>query len=248
MPRSLGRLRAQPAEPARGRPAGAALSRFRRPEPELRDPRGHPQALLARRAAAKLEAAEPGGVGAPAFLDGTQPSLEAQLCNLADEIAYNAHDIDDGVRSRAQPRRMLSETLRRMLSAQVYDMVTCSTQRLERLAPVDADAARALGTLHGPLIGAGEAMRRDGAALKRLLFGALYRHPQVTATNDCARSVVRELFAAYMHAPQELPPDHADCDDLPRTVADYIAGMTDRFAVHEHHRLTGRRAFEAGRF
>lgn len=228
-----------------------------------------------RAVAERLEAAEPGGVGRR-FLDGSQPSLEAQLVNLADEIAYSAHDIDDGVRSGllaleqldaqplfqrfraealrdhpgldAQPRRMLSETLRRMLSAQVYDMVACSTQGLERLAPADADAARALGALHGPLIRAGETMRRDGAALRRLLFGALYRHPQVTATNDCARGVVRELFAAYMQAPQELPPDHADCDELPRTVADYIAGMTDRFAVHEHYRLTGRRAFEAGRF
>jgi dGTPase len=229
----------------------------------------------ARPVAERLEAAEPGGVGRR-FLDGTHPSLEAQLVNLADEIAYNAHDIDDGVRAglltlaqldgqplydrfrdeslrahpglEAQPRRMLAETLRRMLSAQVYDVVACSSDRLQRLAPRDANAARELGRTEGLLITASENLRRDGAALKRLLFRSLYRHPQVTGTTDRAREVVRELFAAYLSAPQELPADHATRDDLPRTVADYIAGMTDRFAVREHHRLTGRWAFETGVF
>jgi dGTPase len=227
-----------------------------------------------RSVAERLEAEEPGGVGRR-FLDGTQPSLEAQLVNLADEIAYNAHDIDDGVRAgllrveqlegqplfdrfRAealaahpgldgQPRRWLAETLRRMLSAQVYDVVDHSAARLAALAPADADAARALGREHGPLVAPGEAMRRDAMALKRLLFAALYRHPQVTATTDRARAVVRELFQAYLAAPQELPADHAAkaaAGDLPRAVADYIAGMTDRFALREHHRLTGRRVFD----
>jgi dGTPase len=228
-----------------------------------------------RTVAERLEAAEPGGVGRR-FLDGTQPSLEAQLVNLADEIAYNAHDIDDGVRSglltveqlqgqplfdrfyaealkghpgvEAHPQRLLAETLRRMLSAQVYDMVACSAECLGRLAPADADAARALGKSHGALISASEAMRRDSVALKRLLFSALYRHPQVVDTTDRARIVVQELFAAYMVVPQELPPDHAARDNLPRTVADYIAGMTDRFAVRQHHRLTGRWAFAADQF
>ncbi|MCB1997702.1 MAG: deoxyguanosinetriphosphate triphosphohydrolase [Rhodoferax sp.] len=226
-----------------------------------------------RATAERLEAEEPGGVGRR-FLDGTQPSLEAQLVNLADEIAYNAHDIDDGVRAgllqleqlqgqplfdrfRAQalaahpslaesPRRWLAETLRHMLSAQVYDVVDHTRATLAALAPVDADAARALGREHGPLVRASADMRRDSASLKRLLFAALYRHPQVTAMTDRARGVVRELFEAYMGAPRELPPDHAAKAerDLPRAVADYIAGMTDRFALREHHRLTGRRVFD----
>lgn len=228
-----------------------------------------------RAAAERLEAEEPGGIGRR-FLDGTAPGLEAQLVNLADEIAYNAHDIDDGVRSgllgveqlegqalferhrdaslrshpgvEDRPRRLLAETLRRMLSAQVYDVVDSTRQRLEALAPCDADAVRALGRSEGLLVGASAAMRDEATSLKRLLFRALYRHPQVTATTDSARAVVRELFEAYLSTPAELPPDHADTDDLPRAVADYIAGMTDRFALREHHRLTGRRAFEAGPF
>ncbi len=225
-----------------------------------------------RATAERLEAEEPGGVGRR-FLDGTQPSLEAQLVNLADEIAYNAHDIDDGVRAgllrveqlegqplfdrfRAQalhahpalwqsPRRWLAETLRHMLSAQVYDVVDHTRQTLQRLAPPDAPAVRQLSRDHGPLVRPSADMRRDASSLKRLLFAALYRHPQVAATTDRAREVVHELFEAYLGAPRELPADHAAQAgrDLPRAVADYIAGMTDRFALREHHRLTGRRVF-----
>jgi dGTPase len=220
-----------------------------------------------RAVAQRLDAAEPGGV-ARRFLDGTQPSLEAQLVNLADEIAYNAHDIDDGVRAglldfddvgalplvrrfrdealadhpalAGRPGRLLLfETLRRMLAAQVGDLVTTTAARVEAVAPADADAARHAG----PLVGAGDAMRVAGAELKRYLFGALYRHPQVTASTDRAREVVRELFAAYLGAPRELAPEYAARADLPRAVADYIAGMTDRFALREHERLTGRRVF-----
>ena len=227
-----------------------------------------------RAVAERLEADEPGGVGRR-FLDGSQPSLEAQLVNLADEIAYNAHDIDDGVRAgllqveqlegqplfdrfRAQalrdhpglaqsPRRWLAETLRHMLSAQVYDVVDQTRQTLRQLAPPDAQAVRQLGREHGPLVQASVDMRRNAASLKRLLFAALYRHPRVAATTERGRAVVQALFAAYVSAPRELPPDHAAQAerDLPRAVADYIAGMTDRFALREHHRLTGRRAFEA---
>ncbi|MCP5286951.1 MAG: deoxyguanosinetriphosphate triphosphohydrolase [Burkholderiaceae bacterium] len=230
-----------------------------------------------RATAERLEAEEPAGIGRR-FLDGTQPSLEAQLVNLADEIAYNAHDIDDGVRAgllqveqlngqplfdrfqaqalaafpglASQPRRWLAETLRHMLSAQVYDVVDHTRATLDALAPADADAARQLGRDHGPLVRASADLRRDSASLKRLLFSALYRHPQVMGMTDRARSVVQELFEAYCSAPQELPPDHAAKAerDLPRAVADYIAGMTDRFALREHHRLTGRLAFEADAF
>jgi dGTPase len=221
--------------------------------------------------AERLEMSEPGGVGRR-FLEGLQPSLEAQLVNLADEIAYNAHDIDDGVRSglltlaqleglplvdrfrgealeahptlAGQPRRLLAETLRRMLSAEVYDVVECTAARLREADPADADAVRHLG----PMVGASAALREQSLSLKRFLFSALYRHPQVMDTTDRARAVVHELFAAYLARPAELPPDHAAHADLPRAVADYIAGMTDRFALREHHRLTGRRAFDAGVF
>jgi len=218
-----------------------------------------------RRHAEEIDSREPGGV-ARRFVDGTQPSLEAQLVNLADEIAYSAHDIDDGVRSglltleqldaavpqvarfraealAAHPalagRRLLFETIRRMLSQQVYDLIGHSSARLRDAAPADADAARRAP----PLIGFGEPMRTQIAELKRFLFQSLYRHPQVVAKTDAARRVVRELFDAYRDAPAEMPGDYADADDRVRAVADYIAGMTDRFALREHQRLTGRAVF-----
>ena len=209
-----------------------------------------------------LEAREPGGV-ARRFLDGTQPSLEAQLANLADEIAYNAHDIDDGVRSglltlaqvaavplfarhqqaalREHPtlegRRLLYEAIRRMLSAQVYDVIEATRAALAAAAPADADAARRAG----PLVRFSDAMRAQSAELKRFLFANLYRHPQVVDTTTQARQVVRELFDAYRERPHELRPSFAQRPDRERAVADYIAGMTDRFALREHERLTGRR-------
>ncbi|WP_235823538.1 deoxyguanosinetriphosphate triphosphohydrolase [Azohydromonas sediminis] len=217
-----------------------------------------------RRRAEELDAREPGGV-ARRFLDGTQPSLEAQLVNVADEIAYSAHDIDDGVRSglltleqleavplvarylaaaradhpRLAGRRLLFETIRRLLSQLVYDVIDHTGERLRQLGPADADAARRAP----PLVGFGEATRADVVALKRFLFQALYRHPQVVAKTNAGRQVVRELYAAYLAAPSEMPADYAQAVDLPRAVADYIAGMTDRFALREHQRLTGRAVF-----
>ena len=227
--------------------------------------------------AERIEAHEPGGV-ARRFLDRTQPSLEAQLCNLADEIAYNAHDIDDGVRSglltleqldavplfscyrdealAAHPslaakgfqRRLLHETIRRMLSAQVYDVIDATGAAIERAAPQTADAARQ----GPPLVRFGDAMRSESTALKRFLFQNLYRHPQVMATTGHARRVVRDLFDAYRAAPAEMGGGsgvraHASDGEGPmspeRMVADYVAGMTDRFATREHERLTGTRLF-----
>ena len=211
--------------------------------------------------AERIEAGEPGGVGRR-FLDRTQPGLEAQLCNLADEIAYNAHDIDDGVRSgligieqlaevelferyrretlaehpQLADRRLLYETIRRMLSAQVYDVIDATRAAIAAAAPSDADAARRAG----PLVLFSEAMRAQSTALKRLLFRDLYRHPQVMKTSGQAQNVVRELFAAYIGQPAEMPASFAGRADLPRAVADYIAGMTDRFAMREHERLTGK--------
>jgi dGTPase len=220
-----------------------------------------------RRNAQRLVRAEPAGPGRR-FLDGTQPGLEAQLVNLADEMAYNAHDIDDGVRSglitmaqlgevplvarwraevlaeypalAAQPsRRLLSETLRRMLSALVGDLVGATAAAVAEHAPADVDAVRRLPALAC----FSTTQRAQNAELKRFLFSELYRHPQVADTTARARTAVAELFAAYRAAPNEMPGDYAGAPDLPRSVADYIAGMTDRFALREHHRLTGRRLF-----
>jgi dGTPase len=212
--------------------------------------------------AQRIEAAEPGGV-AHRFLDRSQPSLEAQLCNLADEIAYNAHDIDDGVRSglisleqvaevelfeqfrdeavsefpSLQGRRLLYEAIRRMLSAQVYDVIDSTRAAVDKAAPGSADAARAAIAL----VGFSDSMREKSSALKRFLLHNLYRHPQVIATTGQAKHVVRELFEAYLDDPDQMPPDFATRPDTARAVADYIAGMTDRFAAREHERMTGRK-------
>jgi len=213
--------------------------------------------------AAKLEAREPAGVGRR-FLEGTQASLEAQLCNLADEIAYNAHDIDDGVRSglitaaglmevplfgrcaaevlqdfpdldRTAPRRHLAETLRRMLSAQVYDVIDQTRQNLTQHAPADADAAR-----RGPLLVTfSPTMRNESAALKRFLFRELYRNPRVVSMTDIGKRIVTELFDAYVAEPGRLPAEFLERAEAPRAAADYIAGMTDRYARKEHERLSG---------
>lgn len=230
-----------------------------------------------RKHAEQIEAREPGGVG-QRFLLRQQPALEAQLCNLADEIAYNAHDIDDGVRSglitmeqledvplfdryRAQAlaehphlnqpahrRRWLNEAIRRMLSDQVYDVIATTRAALAECAPADADAVRQAGR---PLVGFSEGMRAESQTLKRFLFSQLYRHQQVMLTTRQAQQVVRELFAIYMQRPQEMKPAFAAraaqavaegaTERQARTVADFVAGMTDRFAGSEHQRLTGQR-------
>jgi dGTPase len=213
----------------------------------------------ARRNAELINAQEPNGVAAR-FLNGTQPSLEAQLCNLADAIAYNAHDIDDGVRSglltleqmhevplfaryhdqtlaehpQLQGRRVLYETIRRMLSDQVYDVINATREALAQHTPASAEAARQCPSL----VQFSAAMYDESKALKSFLFRNLYRHPQVMQTTDWARGVVRELFAAYLNQPQEMPAAYTQRSDRPRAVADYLSGMTDRFATREHARLT----------
>ncbi|MFM6986235.1 MAG: deoxyguanosinetriphosphate triphosphohydrolase [Hydrogenophaga sp.] len=210
--------------------------------------------------ARRLDEREPGGV-ATRFLLGGSPSLEAQLCNLADEIAYNAHDIDDGVRSglltmeqlaevplferyrqralaahpRLGGRRLLFESIRLMLSDQVYDVIDTTRDRLTAAHVRSADDARQ----RAALVAFSDGMRADSRHLKAFLFRNLYRHPQVVQTTDRARRVVSELFALYMERPQELPPAHAREPRRARAVADYIAGMTDRFAIREHQRLSG---------
>ena len=211
--------------------------------------------------AESLERSEPGGVGRR-FLDRTQPGLEAQLCNLADEIAYNAHDIDDGVRSglitieqleavplferfrrqtlaehpQLQGRRVLYESIRRMLSAQVYDVIDATQEALRASGVGSADAAREAG----PLVQFSSGMQAQSAQLKQFLLHNLYRHPQVNETTGRAKEVVRDLFGAYVADPAQMGGGFDARGDRERAVADYIAGMTDRFAAREHERLTGR--------
>lgn len=222
-----------------------------------------------------LNAREPGGV-AQRFLDGTQPSLEAQLCNLADAIAYNAHDVDDGVRSGlitmaqlrdavplfaryhaatlaqwpdlAVPdaqRKLLYESIRRMLSDQVYDVIHHSSASLEEAGVSSVQQVR---QHERALIGFSEEMKSQSLVLKQFLFHQLYRHPQVTQTMNNAQQVVKELFAAYMLEPERMKPRFVQRAHLAdtlheraRVVADFVAGMTDRYAAREHEHITGMR-------
>jgi dGTPase len=224
-----------------------------------------------------LEAQEPryadlqGGVGAR-FLSRQQPSLEAQLCNLADEIAYNAHDIDDGVRSglitleqvrevplfarfsdealgeqpqlgaSANRKRWLYEAIRRMLSAQVYDVIESTRAQIVAHQVRDLAGVRAAA----PLVVFSAGMVEDARVLKAFLLRALYRHPNVVEKMDAARAVVSGLFALYIESPDQMAAPGVALDStmdagLQRRVADYVAGMTDRFALREHERLTGQR-------
>jgi dGTPase len=197
------------------------------------------------------------------FIDRTQPSLEAQLTNLADEIAYNNHDIDDGLRSglltlaqmdevelfarhrhavEAQypglpGRRALYETIRLMITAMTADLVATSAQLLADAAPGSIDDVRA----GAPLIRFSDKMRGETTALKRFLYANLYRHFQVNRMRVKASRIVRELFDAFMTDPVLLPPDYqvtpGDAARQARKIADYIAGMTDRYAIREHRRI-----------
>jgi dGTPase len=197
------------------------------------------------------------------FLERTQPSLEAQLTNLADEIAYNNHDIDDGLRSglitMAQMmevdlfaryhrevearypglpgRRALYETSRRMITVMTADVVATSAALIADAAPDSIDAVRA----SPPLIRFSDSMKLETTALKRFLHANLYRHYQVNRMRVKASRIVNDLFEAFMKDPVLLPPDYlaADGDQArqARKIADYIAGMTDRYAIREHRRI-----------
>jgi dGTPase len=216
--------------------------------------------------ATALLAAEPDGPAAR-FVHGGQPSLEAQLVNVVDELAYSAHDVDDGVRAglitleqaidvpllrhfrdavRAEhptigAKRLLHEMLRRLLSAQVHDLVTHTAGLL------DAAGVRSIADVRRferPLTALSPTLREQTLELKRFLFRELYRHPRVMDMTNRGRQVVTELFDAYLQSPAEMPPEFAGATDPPRAVADYVAGMTDRFAQREHLRLTGQRLFD----
>lgn len=215
--------------------------------------------------ALELERREPGGV-ATRFLNGGQPSLEAQLANLADEIAYNAHDVDDGVRSglltleqleavplfeahlrdalAAYPglrgRRLLFEALRRMLSVQVYDVIDATKAQLLNASVSDLASVRS----STELVVFSDEMRQASRELKRFLFANLYRHPDVVATTSRAREVVAGLFAAYRDRGHDVAMSTAPDVSPESAIADYIAGMTDRFAAREFERLLGRRPFD----
>ncbi len=198
------------------------------------------------------------------FIEKTQPSLEAQLTNLADEIAYNNHDIDDGIRSNLlseqqmmqvslyaqhrqivetmypgiQGRRAISETIRRMINTLITDLISTSQARILDVMPKTIDDVRAAPKL----IAFSEAVHLQASELKHFLFQHLYRHYQVNRMTSKARRVVRELFDALMQEPGLLPPDYQiqrkdHTQAQARKIADYIAGMTDRYAMREHRRL-----------
>ena len=203
------------------------------------------------------------GPVAARFIDRTQPSLEAQLTNLADEIAYNSHDIDDGLRSGLitiqqleqvdffarlwrdvqanfpglSGRRAIYETLRRLITALADDLIATSSTLLADAAPADIDAVRA----SPPLIRFSDGMRKDATELKRFLRANLYQHYQVNRMRVKASRIVQELFDAFMAQPVLLPPDYqcpqGDVHKQARQIADYIVGMTDRYAIREHRRL-----------
>jgi dGTPase len=201
------------------------------------------------------------------FLTGGWPSLEAQIANLADEIAYNHHDIDDGLRSgilafdelcehpvfqyaldasRAGARalagkRLVYTAIRTMLGSFANDLIESSRARLAETGCSSADDIRALGAA---AIDFSPAMRERHLSLKRLLHRELYHDSRVQTFTAAAADTVRELFGCFQAAPDLLPPERQCSNDASeaermRAIADYIAGMTDRFAIAEHYRLLG---------
>ena len=205
------------------------------------------------------------------FLNRTQPSLEAQVCNLADEIAYNNHDVDDGLRSglvtleqldgirvfarhvgdvRAlypaiAGRRLIHETVRRMINSLMLDLIRETQRRISDAGPRSlADVRKS-----APLAAFSLAMQDEQNELKSFLRENLYQHYRVRRMTSKANRIVTDLFRAFMEDVRLLPPQYRDmvirepasgADPSAihaRAVADYIAGMTDRYAIAEHRRL-----------
>lgn len=215
-------------------------------------------------------------VGQPGTFDSrfslgpsTYGSLEAQAAAIADDIAYDSHDIDDGLRAglltlemletvpfpatvlaevrRLYPSldagRVAHEYMRRQITAMVEDVIRQSTGRLARLSPGCADDVRRAGH---PIVVFSDEMKRSEGQIKTFLWSNLYRHPEVTAVMDQAETVVEQLFDAYAANPALMPGDWAteNADNgawkTVRTIADFLAGMTDTFALCEHRRLFDR--------
>jgi dGTPase len=195
------------------------------------------------------------------FLDKTSPSLEAQLTNYADEIAYNNHDIDDGLRSglisieqlskvelfarnlaivkdkypKLEQKRLIHETVRRMINTLVVDLCTHSANNIEQHQPLNISDIRQLPQL----IGFSKEIADQNQKLKQFLRKNLYHHYKVNRMSAKAARIVRELFTAFFENTGLLPDEfqvYAELDKA-RAVADYIAGMTDRFAIREHRKL-----------
>ena len=216
-----------------------------------------------------IRAAELGELGRR-FLEGRQPGLEAQLVNLADGIAYNNHDVDDGLRSglitidelidvglfqqqyalvnKAYPslpeRRVIHEVVRRMINIQVTDLIETTQLQILARAPSSIEEVRNAGR---PLLGFSDTMAELNGELKRFLRQRLYQHYKVRRMSKKADRIITALFNAFFDDPRLLPPDynarqqslqekHGDAGRA-RVVADYIAGMTDRFAISEYGRM-----------
>jgi dGTPase len=204
------------------------------------------------------------------FLARTQPSLEAQVTDLADAIAYNSHDVDDGLRARLididalnetvlfreqyaevrsnypdlSLRRTVHEVVRRMINRQVVDLVETSSRLLDAAAPGDIEAVRRHTE---SLISYSDDMRTQNLELKRFLRTHLYQHYRVHRMTTKAARVVSALFEAFIEDTRLLPDDAREgaqrleaAQGIPgraRSVADYIAGMTDRYAITEYERI-----------
>lgn len=199
------------------------------------------------------------------FIEKTQPSLEAQLANLADEIAYNNHDIDDGLRSglitieqlleikifadhyeqvvqrypqlkdSQHRKRLIGEIIRRMIHTFVVDLSEATQANIDKYQPTSVDEVRncpRLATFTPE-------MRAHADELKRFLRANLYHHDRVLRMTLKARRIVRDLFQAFISEPALLSAEHRreDFNEQARAIADYVAGMTDRYAIKEHREL-----------
>ncbi|MCH7830816.1 MAG: deoxyguanosinetriphosphate triphosphohydrolase [Proteobacteria bacterium] len=202
------------------------------------------------------------------FLERKQPSLEGQLSNIADAIAYNNHDVDDGLRAGllsieqlcTQPvfetpfsevralypdledRRLIYETIRRMIGNVVGDLIEETRRRLKAAAPASIEDVREAGK---PLVSMSDAMYDQHVSLKRFLHQHLYNHEKKLAMTRKVQAVIKDLFFAYMEDENRMPPQfaaaasNAEGAARARVVADYIAGMTDRYAITEHESVAG---------
>lgn len=209
------------------------------------------------------------------FLQRGQPSLEAQVANIADEIAYNNHDVDDGLRSgllsieslrkvslfrrhyelllqsapKASQRVLIHETVRAMINAVVTDLVVTSYRHIRGRSLSSVEDVRAL---HKPLINLSPAMLLEHLTLKRYLHRHLYHHPRVIKVTSRAQKMLTALFERYFSDLKALPREHGSRARLwekklgeagrARAVADYVAGMTDRYAFSAYRRLVDSKA------